>query len=118
MTPLLVIERLRQAAGEPFALETCYFSSQQFAPLARAPLERQSLFLLLQKDFGAKLAYSDENIDATVADPQLARLLSVPRGAPLLRIRQVIFSDTGNAITYILGLYRSDRHTFTIRRTR
>ena len=118
MTPLLVIERLRKAAGEPFALETCYFSAEHYGPLARAPLDRQSLFLLLQNDFGEKLAYSDENIDATVADPQLARLLNVPRGAPLLRIRQVIFSEMGTAITYVLGLYRSDRHTFTIRRTR
>jgi GntR family transcriptional regulator len=118
MTPLLMIERLRQAAGEPFALEMCYFSAEQYGPLARAPLDRQSLFLLLHKNFGEELAYSDENIDATVADPQLAKLLSVPRGSPLLRIRQVIFSNMGKAITYVLGLYRSDRHTVTIRRTR
>jgi GntR family transcriptional regulator len=118
MAPLLMIERLRQAAGEPFAIESCYFCAAQYGTLARAPLERQSLFLLLQRDYGAELAYSDENIDATVADPRLAKLLSVPRGSPLLRIRQVIFSNTGKAITYVLGMYRSDRHTFTIRRTR
>ena len=118
IAPLLAIERLRQAAGEPFALEMCYFSAQQYGSLARAPLQRQSLFLVLEKDFGAELAYSDENIDATIADPHLARLLGIPRGSPLLRIRQVIFSNMGNPITYVLGLYRSDRHTFTIRRTR
>jgi len=116
--PLLAIERLRQAAGEPFALESCYFCATQFGTLGRAPLERQSLFSLLQREYGAELAYADENIDATVADPRLARLLSVPRGSPLLRIRQVIFSNTGQAITYVLGMYRSDRHTVTIRRTR
>jgi UTRA domain-containing protein len=60
----------------------------------------------------------DENIDATVADPRLAKLLSVPRGSPLLRIRHVIFSKTGKAITCVLGTYRSERHTVNIRRTR
>ena len=118
MSSLLVIERLREAAGEPFAHETCYFSALQFGNLSRAPLDRQSLFLLLQRDYGTDLAYSDEDIDATVADARLGRLLAVPRGTPLLRIRQVIFSSTGKAITYVLGLYRSDRHTVTIRRTR
>lgn len=118
MSPLLVIERLRQAAGEPFALESCYFCAAQFGTLARHSLDRQSLFSLLQREYGAELAYADENIDATVADPRLAKLLSVPRGSPLLRIRQVIFSNTGRAVTYVLGMYRSDRHTVTIRRTR
>src|SRR5579872_4666717 len=107
MSPLLQIERLRVAAGEPFALESCYFSAVQFSHLARAPLERVSLFALLQNEYGAELAYADEDIDATVADAKLARFLSVPRGAPLLRIRQVIFSNTGRAIVYVLGLYRS-----------
>jgi GntR family transcriptional regulator len=42
----------------------------------------------------------------------------VPRGAPLLRIRQVIFSTGGKPTIYVLGLYRSDRHTLHIRRFR
>jgi len=118
MSPLLVIERLREGGGEPFALETCYFSASDFGSLANAPLERSSLFSLLQEDYRTELAYSDEDIDATVADARLAKLLSVPRGSPLLRIRQVIFSNAARPILYVLGLYRSDRHSLTIRRTR
>ena len=118
MSRLLVIERLREGGGEPFALETCYFSASDFGLLAKAPLERTSLFSLLQQEYRTELAYSDEDIDATVADTRLAKLLSVPRGSPLLRIRQVIFSNMGRPILYVLGLYRSDRHSLTIRRTR
>jgi DNA-binding GntR family transcriptional regulator len=40
------------------------------------------------------------------------------RGAPLLRIRQVIYSTKGKATIYVLGFYRSDRHTLFIRRFR
>src|SRR6201997_1430057 len=32
-SPVLKIERLRHAGGEPFALETCYFSGEQFSTL-------------------------------------------------------------------------------------
>ncbi|HTC92536.1 MAG TPA: GntR family transcriptional regulator [Terriglobales bacterium] len=115
---LLMVERLRQAANEPFALETCYLPAEQFVDMARVPLERGSLFAVLEHDHRLVLAYADEEIDATAADPRTAELLGVTRGAPLLRIRQVIYSTQGKAILYVLGLYRSDRHTLRIRRFR
>ena len=59
-----------------------------------------------------------EEIDATVAEPQTARLMDIAKGVPLLRIRQVIYSTNGKATMYMLGLYRSDRHTLLIRRYR
>jgi len=35
-----------------------------------------------------------------------------------LRIRQVIYSTKGKATIYVIGFYRSDRHTLLIRRFR
>ncbi len=115
---LVKVERLRHAADEPFALETCYLPAADFAALTHAPLERVSLFSLLERSFGVELAHADEEVDATAADPRTADLLQVPRGAPLLRIRQVIYSTKGKATIYVLGFYRSDRHTLLIRRFR
>ena len=115
---LVKIERLRHAAGEPFALEVCYLSAVEFAGLTSAPLARSSLFSTLERDFGIELAHADEEVDATPADARIAELLGVQRGAPLLRIRQVIYSTKGKATIYVLGFYRSDRHTLLIRRFR
>lgn len=115
---MIRIERLRQGAEEPFALETAYLSAEDFAGLTRAPLERGSLFSVLEREYGLTVAHADEEIDATAADGITADLLNVSRGAPLLRIRQVIFSSTGKPTIYVLGLYRSDRHTLLIRRFR
>jgi GntR family transcriptional regulator len=115
---LIKIERIRLGGDEPFALETCYLSGEEFGGLVHAPLERGSLFSTLERDYGVQLAHADEEIDATIADPQTARLMEIARGAPLLRIRQVIYSTKGKATVYALGLYRSDRHTLLIRRYR
>lgn len=115
---LVKIERLRHAASEPFALEACYLSADEFGSLTSAPLARSSLFSTLAHDFGVELAHADEEVDATAADGRVAELLAVPRGAPLLRIRQVIYSTKGKATIYVLGFYRSDRHTLLIRRFR
>jgi GntR family transcriptional regulator len=115
---LVKVERLRHAANEPFALEVCYLSAEEFSGLVSAPLGRGSLFSILERDFGVELAHADEEVDATAADARIAELLSVPRGTPLLRIRQVIYSTKGKATIYVLGFYRSDRHTLLIRRFR
>lgn len=115
---LVKLERLRLGAGEPFALETCYLSAEEFNGLTEASLDRGSLFSTLEHDYGLEIAHADEEIDATPADPRSARLLNVPQGLPILRIRQVIYSTTGKATIYVLGLYRSDRHTLFIRRYR
>ncbi len=115
---LVKVERLRHAANEPFALEVCYLSAEEFGGLVSAPLGRGSLFSILEHDFGVELAHADEEVDATAADGRIAELLGVARGAPLLRIRQVIYSTKGKATIYGLGFYRSDRHTLLIRRFR
>jgi GntR family transcriptional regulator len=112
------IERLRHASGEPFALETCYLSGAQFSGLVAAPLQRESLFATLERDYNVELGYADEEVDATAADPRTAELLGIPKRDPVLRIRQLIYSTKGVAILYVLGLYRSDRHNLVIRRFR
>ncbi|MGB7438281.1 MAG: GntR family transcriptional regulator [Candidatus Acidiferrum sp.] len=117
-TRVLKLERLRHTAGEPFALETCYFSAKQFAGLLSEPLEHESLFRILERNYKVVLGYADEEVDATAADQRTAELLGVPKREPLLRIRQVIYSTKGSVIVYVLGLYRSDRHNLVIRRFR
>jgi GntR family transcriptional regulator len=115
---ILKLERLRHAAGEPFALETCYLSASQFSGLLSSQLQTVSLFSILEGEYGVELGYSDEEVDATTADARTAELLQIPKREPLLRIRQVIYSTKGIVILYVLGLYRSDRHNLVIRRYR
>jgi GntR family transcriptional regulator len=117
-TGIIKLERLRHSSEEPFALETCYFSSADFPNLLSMPLNRESLFKVLEREYQVELGYADEEIDATAADTRTAELLSVSRGEPLMRIRQLIYSTKGKAITYVLGFYRSDRHKLLIRRFR
>ena len=117
-TRIIKLERLRHAAGEPFALETCHLPEAQFPGFLQAPLGSESLFAILKQTYKMELGYADEEVDATAADARTAELLEVPRREPLLRIRQVIYSKKGTVILYVLGLYRSDRHNLVIRRFR
>jgi GntR family transcriptional regulator len=115
---MVKIARLRLTGEEPFALETCYLPAAEYSGLVAAPLGRSSLFGALQREYGVELAYADEEIDATAADPDLAEMLGLSKGAAILRIRQVIYSTKGKATIYVVGYYRSERHTLFIRRFR
>jgi GntR family transcriptional regulator len=115
---LAKLERLRFGGNEPFAIETCYLHAEEFPGLTRKALARGSLFSTVEREYNVSISYADEEIDATAADAHTAHLLAIPRGQPLMRIRQVIYSTDGKAIMYVLGLYRSERHTLLIRRFR
>src|SRR5581483_10192677 len=115
---MVKVERVRHTAEEPFALEICYLPAEDFPGLVRAPLARASLFVTLQREYGVEITYADEEVDATAADTRVAQLLEVPRGSPVLRIRQVIHAANGKAVVYVIGFYRSERHTLFIRRFR
>jgi GntR family transcriptional regulator len=115
---LVKLERLRQVEQEPLAVETSYLAASKFAELAARPLERGSLFLTLESRYQTQIGYADEEVDATVADKRAAALLRIPEGAPILRIRQVIYSTQNQPVLYVLGLYRSDRHKLLVRRFR
>jgi GntR family transcriptional regulator len=115
---IIKFERLRLGGNEPFAIETCYLSADEFADLTRTQLDRVSLFSILERDYGLEISHADEEVDVTTADPVTARVLGIAAGLPLLRIRQEIYSNTGKIALYVLGLYRWDRHTLFIRRFR
>ena len=115
---LLKLERLRLGADEAFALETCYLPAADFPGLTKAKLERGSLFSLLEHEYGTQLSYADEEIDATAADARTTQLLHVPKGAPLLRIRQALYSTKAKPVVYVVGFYPSDRHSLLVRRYR
>jgi DNA-binding GntR family transcriptional regulator len=115
---LVKLERLRQVEQEPLAIETSYLAASKFAELATRPLEHGSLFFTLESRYQTQIAYADEEVDATVADKRAAALLRIPEGAPILRIRQVIYSTQNEPVLYVLGLYRSDRHKLLVRRFR
>jgi GntR family transcriptional regulator len=115
---MVKIERVRLTGDEPFALETCYLPGDEFAGLVHAPLGRSSLFSTLEHDYGVELAYADEEVDATVAESRVAQLLDLRPGAPLLRMRQVIYSSKTKPVIYVIGFYRSERHSLFTRRMR
>lgn len=114
---VVCVERLRLSEEEPYAMESCWLAAGQFAGILEEDLETKSLFSILAEEYGVTIMHADEEIDAIAADGRTAALLGVKAGAPVLRIRQVLFGKAG-AVAFTSALYRSDRHSFHARRFR
>jgi GntR family transcriptional regulator len=116
--PLVKLERIRFGGDDPLAFETTYLSHDEFPQLARSARANGSVFDILQREYRMTLAYADEEVDATGVDGRVAEYLRLSRGSPVLRIRQVLYATNGRRLLYDVGIYRSDRHSLTIRRFR
>lgn len=111
-TPVVAIERVRFAAGEPLALLANYLPPH-LADLTRADLEARGLYQLL-RDRGIHLHLAEQRIGACTASARQARELGERRGSALLTMTRVAYDDAGRAVEYGTHVYRSTRYTFDL----
>ena len=100
---IVKFERVRLGGNEPFAIETCYLSGDEFADLTCAQLDRVLLFCILERDYRLEISHADEEVDVSTADPVTARVLGVVAGLPLLRIRREIWPFTDGTGTPLIS---------------
>ena len=108
------IDRLRLADGLPLVLETAHFPCDLFPGLLEQPLGG-SLYEILETHYGVHKGAAIERITATVASREVAGLLQVSVGAPLISITRTTALDNGRPFEYSHELYRADRTTITVR---
>ena len=103
--------RIRTANGESVVLEQNHFS------LAYAYLEESdlsgSLYDIL-REYGVEPRQGIHEITLVAATAEQARYLQIEQGAPLLRLREVIFDQRGRPLHNSTQWIRGDRFTFRI----
>lgn len=107
------LERLRLANEMPMAFETAYLPVKICPKLDKFNLEKQSLYEILQREFGVELHHAEEILEADCATTQQAKILGVKTNAPLLIVNRVVFTETNNAIEAVRTIYRADRYRAT-----
>ena len=114
--PLLKLQRLRSADGEPIVLEMSFLPLAILPGLEGADFERRSLYDILREDHGRFVATASETLEPVILTAHEATLLGVSRGLPALLFRRTT-RDRGDAVVEIgEGLLRGDRSRFLIQR--
>src|SRR6266508_2319776 len=97
-TPVVHLERVRTADGEPMALERTHLPAQRLPGLEDADLTDASLYELLERTWGVRVT-EDE-----------AALLHVSAAQPALLFQRVTRDPAGTPVEYVRSLYRGDRY--------
>ena len=112
--PVTDIQRLRFIDDEPIQLVTTYIPYNICPNLATVDLTDRSLYEYLEKECGIFIARGWRYIEASLANESEAELLGIDRGAPLLMLDSISFSENGMPIEYYHALHRGDRSRFEV----
>jgi GntR family transcriptional regulator len=108
--PVLAVERLRSADGEPLALMRNSLPDGLLA-LSADELSKAGLYELMRAA-GVRPSAAQQTIGARAATAAEARLLGERRGAPLLTGRRVTYDAAGRALELGDHVYRASRYSF------
>jgi GntR family transcriptional regulator len=110
---VVLLRRLRLADDEPVAIEEAVFDGGLAPVLMEADLELGSLFQTLVSAGRVPTAGS-ARLSAGAASGTDARSLGVPRGAPLLVERRLIFDQGGRPLELTESRYAADRYVLDV----
>ena len=111
---VLEVVRVRLADGDPISLERASFPAERFPGLLDRSLSG-SLYELLQSEYGLEPGEAEERIEVVTAGATEARLLGVPRGAPLLTVARTTWDVDGRPFERSHDLFRGDRARIVVR---
>lgn len=114
-TAVMKLRRLRLADGTPMALEESHIPLRPFPGLERINFAKQSLYYILRENYGVRVAWADETIEALPATREESELLTIPRRASVLSISRVIITTEQTPIEVACSRYRGDRYRALIR---
>lgn len=114
-TAVTEIHRVRLLDRQPVSLDITWVPEHLGARLAREDLASRDIFLILESDYGLPLGHADLAIDATLADAQLAALLDINPGAPVLRVERLTHGKDGAPLDYEHLYCRADNFQYRLR---
>jgi len=91
---VLEVTRIDRIDGQPFGTATVWVRADLAADLSPRAIERRPL----SEQLGVELGGGTQTISAVAATKEDARLLGVPRGAPLLRVERTTSDASGRRI--------------------
>jgi GntR family transcriptional regulator len=108
------IVRLRLSGPTPLLLETIFIPAALCPGLEQADLAVNSLYALLEQQYGLQLERTRQTLEATVANEYESQLFGIETGTPMILLEGVTYGDRGCPVEYFKAVYRGDRFKFEL----
>ncbi len=110
---VLNLVRLRLAGGIPLAVESAFLPEHLCPDLLSHDFAHESLYDVLQNQYGWKLVRAQQTIQARLAAGEELKLLGLHPPAPVLALERITFVAEDLPIEFVRSQYRGDRYKFT-----
>lgn len=110
--PVLHLERLRSAGGEPLAILRNWLPGHLLSP-SDEDLERHGLYELI-RGRGVYMRIAHQRIGARGADPDEAALLGLEPGSPLVTMERTTYDDQGRVVEFGSHVYKAETYSFEV----
>lgn len=116
--PAYEIQRVRFSDQAPIALETVQIPCRLCPNLDRFDLANQSLYNIIEENYGLRLARCLEEISAERPSQTLKKILDVPKSAAVLVIRRRTYTADDTPVEWGVTAYRGDLYSAMVHSVR
>lgn len=116
LTEVATYHRLRsdEKTGEPTNHAHNFIRPELADRVDLDDLTRWPMTKVLRDVVGVRISRITDTVEATLADPETARLLEVPLLSPILHYTGITYDEDGRALDVARIHYRGDRFSFTV----
>ena len=103
-----VIRRLLSRDGIPFLVGTSYIDRRIVDEVGVEAFEKTPIYRGIERSRRSRATQGDQTMTLTTADAEIAYLLEVPLGAPIVTVLRWVIDQAGTLIYQSEGQFRSD----------
>ncbi len=108
------LKTLRIVEGNPVTIHEGYFSFDKFSDFVENDIETLSKDLLaFYESRGFKVRRGIQRLDARAAEPEVAALLEMETGAPILYKERTLYTEEGIPVEFLYCHNRGDLYSVT-----
>jgi GntR family transcriptional regulator len=115
---VVVVRRVRAFRDQVFSLATNYLPHHLRGKLSESDLYRYPLLQLLEERLGVDFRYADQVIEARLADEDVAKMLGIRFGDPVLFVERLMYAEGPRPFEVVRSYYRADVYRYKLRLTR
>lgn len=112
-TQVFQLTRLRYIDNIPVSIETSFLNYEKFPGIDGKDFENQSLYYVMENEYGAKIIKGKEKLGLTFATSDEAQRLEIENEEPIFFISGVTTDDDGNPVEYFRSVVRPDKIKFS-----
>ena len=107
------VKTLRFANNVPITIHDAHIPHKLFSPLLNDNLEVQNLWSLYEQ-CGYKVKRAIQRIEARQATKELAKLMEIKEGAPILYKERTVYATDGTPLEFTYCYNRGDIYSLTV----